>query len=442
MTNMDTFEGLLTFGNDMVKLYIFLAFIYILINENYDLVLQMNEHKDKFFNMMNKILHDGLLYDKDNINANKNDKDNINANKDKKENNENNEKEVIKYEEKYLKQMRCMDKDFHFNEEELRLYDELYPKMFKSEMETPDKNITNCENKINDIKKRIDNLLEQDFSIETNTNTNTNTDDVDDEDNFDTDEYKMIMINDMQNEIKEIEKEIEEIKEYKQNITEDEVRKKVEDEIKQLQINKHLERLKNCYIIEKTPLGNVIMIYNNKREIFEYYSDNTIPYRYLEPVGRKYVITFNCRPIFIDMEEELKEAEEKLKEKEEQEKMKMEEMRNTEKNVNNKTNKTENTSNKKNVFAKFKSYNKEAGASKSMAPPPKNNINISNAIPGLGGDNKNEKILLKERSNRYSHEGRFSNFNILKKVDKKVVSKKYAMSFSEFKKLQQQSKNA
>jgi hypothetical protein len=58
------------------------------------------------------------------------------------------------------------------------------------------------------------------------------------------------------------------------------------------------------------------MVYNNKRGSFEYYSDNTVPYRYLEPVSRKYVKMFNCRPIYFDMEEELKNYEKKLEEKE------------------------------------------------------------------------------------------------------------------------------
>lgn len=430
INNISTFEEAIVFVKDMTKLYLFFAFMYVLINENYDLVLQMNEHKNKFFNMMNEILHPGQLYDKN---------EDVNANNDnKEEDKKKNIKKEEKYEEKYLKQMREMDKEFHFNEEERKLYDDLFPKMIKSEMERPDNSIKDCENKVLEIKKRINSLLEQDFVIEDDNNN--------DDDDFDTDEYKMIMINDMQNEIKEIEKEIEELNNYKNGITEDEVNKKVHDEIRQMQIKKHLERLKNCYIIEKTPLGNVIMIYNNEREIFEYYSDNTIPYRYLEPVGRKYVITFDCRPVFVDMEEELKEAEQRLREKEEQEKMEMEEKNalnnnnNSSNNNNTINNSNSKNNNKKNVFAKFKSYNKEAGASKSMAPPPKNNINISNAIPGLGSENKNEKILLKERSNRYSHEGRFSNFNILKKVDKKVVSKKYAMSFAEFKKMQQQPK--
>ena len=77
-------------------------------------------------------------------------------------------------------------------------------------------------------------------------------------------------------------------------------------------IQRHIEKtLKNNFIIEHTPLGNVIMIYDSDRSSFKYYSDSTIPYRYLETVARKYVKTFNCRPLFVDMEEELRLVEEK-----------------------------------------------------------------------------------------------------------------------------------
>jgi len=51
------------------------------------------------------------------------------------------------------------------------------------------------------------------------------------------------------------------------------------------------------------------------------------------------------------------------------------------------------------------------------------------------GNVNNEKMLLKEKSNRYSYQGKFLNFNILQKVDKKVVDKKYALTFADFKKM-------
>jgi hypothetical protein len=92
---------------------------------------------------------------------------------------------------------------------------------------------------------------------------------------------------------------------------------------------------------------------------------------------------------------------------------------------------------KKNVFAKFKSYNKEAGTGHvNIAAPPKNSIPNNKVTES----NNNEKVLLKEHANRYSYEGKLSNFNFLKKVDRKVVDKKYAMTFADFKRLQEEKK--
>ena len=190
-------------------------------------------------------------------------------------------------------------------------------------------------------------------------------------------------------------------------------------------IDKKLEKLKNCYVMEKTPLGNVLMIYNIDRNSFSYYSDNAIPYRYLETVARKYVKTFACRPVFVDMDEELKKSEEiweleriEKEKKVEEERRKIEELKSQNKTVEQ----------KKSVFAKFKSYNKDSSAKKAMIALPQNKK--------LTNEQENEKILLKDNANRYTYEGKLSNFNFLKKIEKKVVSKKYAMTFADFKNLQ------
>jgi hypothetical protein len=45
-------------------------------------------------------------------------------------------------------------------------------------------------------------------------------------------------------------------------------------------------------------------------------------------------------------------------------------------------------------------------------------------------------MILKENANRYSCEGKIMNYSFLKKVDRKVVDKRYGMSFAEFKKMQ------
>ncbi len=193
--------------------------------------------------------------------------------------------------------------------------------------------------------------------------------------------------------------------------------------------------------MEKTPLGNVLMLYNNKRGSFEYYSDNTIPYRYLETVSRKYVKTFGCRPIYCDMEEELKNYEKKLeeKEREKEEKQELEKRILEEKRILDEKNMsvTVVAEPKKNVFAKFKSYNKEAGTGHvNIAAPPKNSIPNNKVTESVS----DEKVLLKENANRYSYEGKLSNFNFLKKVDRKIVDKKYAMTFADFKRLQEEKK--
>ena len=195
----------------------------------------------------------------------------------------------------------------------------------------------------------------------------------------------------------------------------------VENDATQYANGLRLERLAVCYLFETTPLGNLIMRYNNKRETFEYFSDCSIPYRYLETACRKYVITYKCRPLYIDMGAELKEYEQKLVDKEnEQKEQKKEDEKNKEKDKEVK---------KKSVFAKFKSYNTEAGTGRvNTGAPPKNNIQNTNT------NTRNEKVILKENANRYSYQGKINNFSILIKVDKKLMNKKYKMSFADFKK--------
>jgi hypothetical protein len=177
-------------------------------------------------------------------------------------------------------------------------------------------------------------------------------------------------------------------------------------------INVRLNMLINNVIMENTPLGNVIMMYDNNRETFNFYSDNMIPYRFLETVARKYVITYNCRPLYIDMEEELKIYEKKMLEHEENEKQ---------------TNLTQQSEPKKNVFAKFKSYNTE-GKSGHVGKVPGPQNSVQNKDTGA-----NRKIILKDNANRYSCQGKIHNFSIIKRPEKKLLSKKLAMTFATFK---------
>ena len=66
-------------------------------------------------------------------------------------------------------------------------------------------------------------------------------------------------------------------------------------------------------------------------------------------------------------------------------------------------------------------------------------INIENSIPnGNKNTDNNSKVVLKENANRYTCEGRMSNFNFLKKPKREVIDKKYAMSFADFKKIKKE----
>ena len=205
--------------------------------------------------------------------------------------------------------------------------------------------------------------------------------------------------------------------------------KKIEDEevnklAREFILKERLDNLKNNIILEKTPLGNVVMFYNNARSSFEYYSDSTIPYRYLEVIARKYILTYKCKQIYVDMAQEIKEAEQKLedkkqKQKDEEEKQKQKQEASGQGSV---------VKPVKNVFAKFKNYNKDTNIHAAVVPADR---------PTAAKQTKpQEEKIVKERANRYSFEGKLANFNFLKKVDRKVVDKRYAVSFAEFKKMQ------
>jgi hypothetical protein len=197
-------------------------------------------------------------------------------------------------------------------------------------------------------------------------------------------------------------------------------------------INKRLDTYIDNYILEHTPLGNVYVRYNNDKKSFEYFSNNTIPYRFLEPLGRKYVMTYWCKPIFIDIEEELIAAEKKYDvEKEEQK---------TKENQNKKVKNEDITSSKKSILAKLKGYNKDVmtSSSNSLKYPSKNRSVTNFILPSqvntnlTDNDQKTNKHLLKN-ANRYTWEGRLSDFSPLKKQR----TTKLNLTYAEFKKQQQ-----
>ena len=319
-----------------------------------------------------------------------------------------------KYEDKYLDSFRKCKRAFRFDENETILYEQKIPAFLESLIETYRDELRENREKQHTLNKLIHTFHHSD------------------------DDYYHICDTDIcYNEIKHSEsdlsyelehltkKEMELIQKYESPDGIENLNKQAEELARNFVINERLDKLKNCFVIEKTPLGNVLMVYNNARSSFEFYSDNTIPYRYLEPVSRKYVMMFHCWPIYFDMEEELKISKHKLDEKENYEKEKKQEKKeNKKKNIVLET--------KKSVFAKFKSYNKESGTGHiNVSAPPKN------SIPNNTLASNNEKILLKENANRYSYQGKLSNFHFLKKMDRKTTDKKYGMTFADFKKIQE-----
>ena len=290
------------------------------------------------------------------------------------------EKPIVKYEDKFSPEIRKLDKEFQFDEREKALLQEKEKSFFITTE-------NNYKKKRKEITDRLSDIEVQLSSEEIQENSELY--------------IEVEKLNELLSDKLQI---LNNAKEFALNFI----------------INLRIEKLLHCYVMETTPQGNVLMIYDHIKGSFRYYSDNAIPYRYLEVVARKYVKQFNCRPLYVDMEEELEIAEKRWeKEREKKEEQKKEEQK-KEKDI---------VPERKNVFAKFKSYNKEGTNGRvNVGVPPKNSIPITK-------EQEKEKILLKERANRYTYEGKFINFSFLKKVERKVVDKKYNLSFSDFKKI-------
>jgi len=321
-------------------------------------------------------------------------------------------KQVKKYEDKYLDDIRQLNKEWVFTDEESEQIPTLASDFFNASILCKQERIEEIEIEIDDLHKAI-------FNDKSSTY-------------IDEDGHSVEDNQEKEEKIKLLEEELAHVKLV---LDSDEERNKLmiesEQHAKQYIINKRLEKLHNCFVMEKTPIGNVLMIYDKSKETFKYYSDCTIPYRYLEVVGRKYVKLFSCRPIFVDMDEELRLFEEKWEKEQELKKLKEEEEKKKGDLLTAQSNSSNTDTKKKNVFAKFKSYNKDAGGKISMAAPPKNNIPNKQ----INDIKENEKILLKERANRYTYEGKFANFNFLQKIERKVFNKRLGLSFADFKKL-------
>jgi len=185
------------------------------------------------------------------------------------------------------------------------------------------------------------------------------------------------------------------------------------------------DNLKNNFVMETTPLGNVIMYFNNEKNGFVYYSDSTIPYRFLETVGRKYITTFKCKDSTIYVDETDEPDEKKPIEKLPEINMDTtisESITNT---------KTLTSTTNKNVFAKFKNYNHPTST-------PSNSMIAKNNQVKITSQSTKE---VKENKNKYISDGKITNFSFIKKIDRKQIVKRLNMTFAEFKRMQQEFEN-
>lgn len=108
----------------------------------------------------------------------------------------------------------------------------------------------------------------------------------------------------------------------------------------------------NNIVMDRTPEGYVAMQYNKDTDAFEYWSDKTINYKYLETVSRKYVNSFGCGSLYIDRMGLLKKKVNKIKEEIQENLKKKEE--NNEKNDDEKE--KDRKKEDENVFANLKNY--------------------------------------------------------------------------------------
>ena len=332
----------------------------------------------------------------------------------------------VKFEDKYLQKFKTFINEYSFTEDEKQLEKQKFDELRQTFINNKTKEIDEITRKINKLQKIVD-CSSADGITDEGVQRIIKYYDIEYEYNEDPDNY---MLSDLIGELSEILAEsCAKLKEQEEQIiTDDELK----EQAYQYMLNKKLDGFINNYVIDMTPLGNIYMRYNNSKKSFEYFSNNTIPYRYLEPVGRKYVMMYFCKPLFVDIEDELKKAQDK------NDQDKKEQTEKKEKTVNGQ-NTNEQGKKEKDMFAKLKSYNSNnnidmAKMGSRNTLPPQIKVNLPNV------NTSSEDMLLKEHANRYTWEGRLANMSILKKVDRNVVDKNYSLSFADFKQLQKQKK--
>jgi len=401
--------------DNFLSYFLLISFLTFGLYTKYNKIIDVEKMKDiwEFICLNNPTIIDYIFNTKDEIkmilDVNTND-------------NDSKEKEIIKmetkyentYHEKYMQKFRTFPNECNFSEEEKCSLEDLKVSLKQDLIKKYNEELKEITEKLNSIQ-----LIIAAGGLKTHEGICLLLDywKLSEEYNEDPDEIELDECwNDLLIEKGEYEIKLDELNQKTEtyNKTDEEIA----SDAYEIVLKKHLEKHKDNYILEYTPLGNVYMRYNSSKEVFEYFSDSTLPYRYLETVARKYVMTFWCKVIYVDIEEELKKAEEEGKKKKE--------LNLNQKQIAKPSKET------LEIMNKIKAKNVK------MSLPG----HIQANLPSIQNGTTDNKHLLKERSNRYTWEGRLRDFCPLKKIDKKVVDKRLNLTFSEFKKMQQQNKKS
>lgn len=81
-------------------------------------------------------------------------------------------------------------------------------------------------------------------------------------------------------------------------------------------IDESIENRIHKRVEETTPEGKVLLTYHEDSNMFFYWAQKPIAYRYLEVVARKYVIVYDCKEHYVNMNKELLKAVQAMKPKE------------------------------------------------------------------------------------------------------------------------------
>jgi len=189
-----------------------------------------------------------------------------------------------------------------------------------------------------------------------------------------------------------------------------------------------LDTFKYIFVSNKTPKGLIKMYYDKILNSFCYYADSKdISYKYLETVGRFYVIEHDCKSLLINSKEEYNKAietQQAILLKKEQEKKLEKELEKEDKLTNN------------SIFARFKSYN----TTTNIGPN-----SVTNTMTNSGVITNNNIPIIPEKSNHYIYKGKLSDYEEYMNTNKNSfdnIDNDYEhLDYAAFKKLEENKKS-